>query len=167
MEWLAILKKTHHWTKSSKSKYPDPAHDEITVTESDMNLIREKLSRRANSSTDPTAIPLNFSMTLQPHGTVGSDQQINGGRMVGNPQTDELLKLLEIDHIITVPYLFSTAQTHHGNSKLDGNDGVAEDTNEIDLDDVDEDTNEEMKESRASKLEEPQEDADEIDLDDI
>ena len=128
LEWLAILQKTHHWTKTSSTRFPDPNINEIEITKGDIDAIRSKLAERCDQ-TDPTVIPNNFAMTLQPHGTIGSDQHVNQGAMVGNPQTDDLLNRLGMEHIITIPYIFNKPSS----------DAVAppqSDENEIDLDDM-------------------------------
>jgi lariat debranching enzyme len=186
LEWLAILQKTHHWTKTSRTNYPDPACEEITITDDDVTAIRENLAKRIKNKNpqgnhDLTAIPFNFSMTLQPHGTVGSDQLVNGGQMVGNPQTDELLQLLGMEHLITIPHIYNSAsnnvnqpmyqiQSDENEIDLDGDDEVCddarvqEDCNEIDLD-----TGDHAHEARHTSAppQVPQEDADEIDLEDL
>jgi len=107
---------------------------------------------------DPTAIPLNFSMTIQPHGTIGSNERVNGGRMVGNPQTDSLLEKLKLNHIVTTPYVYTSdsistivnanacASDNKGCNSLGSGTGdlgagsitenLNQDVNEIDLDDI-------------------------------
>ena len=161
--WLAILQKTHHWTKTSHNRFPDPNINEIEITKDDIDAIRSKLAAQCNE-TDPTVIPHNFAMTLQPHGTIGSDQHVNQGRMVGNPQTDDLLFRLGMEHIITIPYIFNAPSS----------DAVAphqSDENEIDLDDL-EPSDETTFGAKSIHQPEPsaavhvlKEDANEIDLD--
>lgn len=148
-EWLAILQKTHHWTQTSKSNFPDPDVDSIDITENDIHSIQERLSE-ISSEIEPTIIPNNFAMTVQPLGTIGSKDRINGGRMVGNPQTDYLLHLLNLSHIVTVPYIYKV----HDNV-IDSN----MDENEIDLD-SDEVNDDDVKISSF------QNDENEIDLED-
>ncbi len=193
LEWLAILKKTHHWTKTSKSNYPDPVQEEISILDEDIDAILEGLKERLQNkypdgSQEPTIIPNNFTMTLQPHGTVGSEQSMNGGRMVGNPQTDELVQLLGIEHVITVPYIFSRslAKQFIRDDGICTVDKLKSDENEIDLDgdsdeevqvgsngigliESDRDRSHEVSTTDFSTTATPggQEDADEIDLDDI
>jgi len=132
LEWLAILKKTHHWTNKYKSRTNDPDINNIRITQQDIDTVRNALNQRLpssnnnethqnaggggssnhNSHIDNTRIPNDFVMTAHPHGTVGSDTpMVDGGRMIGNPQTDKLLSLLNLDHIVTVPYLFASSLT--------------------------------------------------------
>jgi lariat debranching enzyme len=157
LEWLAILQKTHHWTKSSRSFVPDPSIDEIEITTDDIDAIRIKLYDSFKDQTDPTIIPNNFTMTLQPHGTIGSDQHVNQGRMVGNPQTDDLLSILGMNHIITVPYIFNIPGNAISQQLLD--------ENEIDIDEM-ESTDHSPVDAENGKYVEPlEEDENEIDLD--
>jgi lariat debranching enzyme len=123
-EWLAVLQKTHDWTRTSKSNFPDPDVDSIDITESDIQSIQERLAE-ISSEKDPTIIPSNFVMTVQPFGTIGSTDRINGGRMIGNPQTDYLLNMLNLNHIVTVPYIYKV-----DDDKINPNG----DENEINLD---------------------------------
>ncbi len=156
LEWLGILQKTHKWTRTTRARYPDPDPQEIQISEEDMEAIRQRLAERTGaiflsgdsksdvtdeeaSSIDPMSIPLNFSMSLQPHGAIGSEDRVNGGRMVGNSQTDELLHLLDLDHVVTVPYVYKPVVNDISTSKGDGihDPPKNEDDNEIDLDDDD------------------------------
>jgi len=162
LEWLAILQKTHHWTKSSRNFVPDPSIDEIEIAMDDIDAIRFKLSKGSKDQTDPTVIPNNFTMTLQPHGTIGSDQHANQGRMVGNPQTDDLLNLLGMNHIITVPYIFNA-------TPINADPQDQSDENEIDLDEM-ESVDVSAIDAESGKHTEPstsllEEDENEIDLD--
>ena len=161
LEWLAILQKTHHWTNSSRYKYTDPNCEEITVSDDDVNLIRENLRIRLKdqymqNGDDPTVIPQNFKMTVQPHGTLGSEEVVNGGQMVGNPQTDELLQLLGMSHVITIPYVFSSS-SYDAHQKMVEN---QPDDNEIDLEDDDMGINVDTSVDGGAHL-----DSNEIDLD--
>eukprot|EP00553_Chaetoceros_curvisetus_P014932 CAMPEP_0204645180 /NCGR_PEP_ID=MMETSP0718-20130828/1991_1 /ASSEMBLY_ACC=CAM_ASM_000674 /TAXON_ID=230516 /ORGANISM="Chaetoceros curvisetus" /LENGTH=324 /DNA_ID=CAMNT_0051666943 /DNA_START=1 /DNA_END=975 /DNA_ORIENTATION=+ len=169
LEWLAILRKTHHWTKTTRARFPDPDPQEIQISEEDVEAIRQRLVERGDtilsssgntsdvvgeaSNIDPIMIPLNFSMSLQPHGAIGSEERVNAGRMVGNTQTDELLHLLDLKHVVTVPYVYkpvvsqglqsipSTNDILIRGREKDPNPTKNEDDNEIDLD-SDDDTGE-------------------------
>lgn len=145
LEWLAILQSTHHWTKTARYSFPDPDIDSIHISEKDIQTIRDRLSD-INGIEHPTAIPHNFTMTAQPYGVVGVNMAFNGGRMIGNPQTDRLLQILNLDHIVTVPFIF---QQHSMNTDLNA------DTNEIELD----------SDNHPEPIK-PDEDENEIDLDD-
>ncbi len=141
LEWLAILQKTHGWTSPENRPIPELDFSSIEVTHDDLENIRCKLKAKyhhdSSNDNDVTQIPPNFVMTLQPHGTIGSDEVVNGGRMVGNPQTDELLELLELEHVITVPYVFSSGGKVDSSS-LPISPPFARDSNEIDIDDGEE-----------------------------
>lgn len=137
LEWLAILQKTHHWTNVERRKVDPPDISKICITERDIENIRLQLqvhqvkrkkkdllnSSTNNDDDDPTIIPHNFSITVLPHGTIGSNTPVNQGCMVGSPQTDELLAILGLDHVLTVPYIYGDNQNHMN------------DTNEIDIED--------------------------------
>lgn len=137
LEWLAILQKTHNWTKTSRARFPEPKVDEVVITENDIDAIRAKLVQSGSGKNDDqTIIPFDFAMTLQPHGSFGSDQHVNQGQMIGNPQTDKLLNLLALDHKITVPYIYRVEPIdNHKERNSTANNNVNDD-NEIDLDDV-------------------------------
>jgi len=132
LEWLAILQKTHHWTNKYRSRNPDPDIADVHIRQEDIDNIRQKLKLRlksdimnkgcpnpsndTNNTIDETRIPNDFTMTAHPHGNVGSDTPMGGGKMIGNPQTDKILSLLDLDHIITTPYLFASETTGVENS---------------------------------------------------
>lgn len=149
IEWLAVLQKTHHWTQTSKSNFPDPDVNSINITEDDIQSIQKRLTKMSNEP-DPTIIPNNFVMTVQPLGTIGSKDRINGGRLIGNPQTDTLLNILNLNHIVTVPFIYKV----HDNV-CDSN----VDENEINLD-INEENDDDVKISSF------QSDENEIDLED-
>jgi lariat debranching enzyme len=131
LEWLAILKKTHHLTVTERRRVSVPK-ELCRVTESEMESLRKKKLGDNNF-----LIPESFVQTVPPH------QPNQDGRflppplpIMGNPQTDALLDMLELDHVITVPYNPSAARAQgfafHGNLPA-----VADD-NEIDLDEEEE-----------------------------
>jgi lariat debranching enzyme len=142
-EWLAILRKTHDWTSSNVGR-------PVTVSKEEMEEVRQRLGS--------LVIPSNFTTTVAPPPlSVMNDRVPNPlpyplGQM-GNPQTDELLRLLGLDHCrsgLTVPY----AMEPGGNVVVDGN--------EIDLDEDEEDPNAIIIDRDG---EEAVEDSNEIDLD--
>jgi len=123
LEWLAILQKTHNWTNKYKTQTSDPDTSSVLVSEEDITNIRKQLKRQRHNDdcfnvknttddVDETIIPNNFAITVQPYGSVGSDSSNSNTRsiikMIGNPQTDNILSLLGLDHIITIPYVFTT-----------------------------------------------------------
>ena len=152
LEWLSIIRKTNSWLSCHNTMIPDPDTSLINITETDLNEVQQRLQEKYGE-TSCNQIPNNFSMNLQPHGTVGADEIINCGRMVGNPQTDEFLDLLGLDHVVTVPFLLSAtprtaisvnrtvnqfdSNVDNNEIDLDDDEGMVDDvdTNEIDLDD--------------------------------
>jgi lariat debranching enzyme len=114
VEWLAVLKKTHHLTVSERRRVYIP--DElVTVTNDDVEWIRTRFEGSFE-------IPNDFATTVSPF-TPGEAVRPPLSRM-GNPQTDRLLQKLDLQHIITVPY-------HQEQDVVD--------ENEIDLEDDEED----------------------------
>ena len=125
-EWLAVLRKTHNLTQVTRSNVTVP-DDTVAVTEEEIEDVRRRIiewhrqrqEKEGDAKGDSDgamdyhevatpsglAIPDNFCITAPPHGSHGSDFALNGGEMIGNPQTDELLDMLGLDHIVTVPYI--------------------------------------------------------------
>ena len=186
-EWLAILRKTHNLTQLTRSFVNVPA-DITPVTQGEIEEVRTRLIERrrqqsggdgkekeqsavTSDSTNDTkrndfAIPENFCMTVPPHGSPGSDFAPNGGAMVGNPQTDELLDLLGMEHVVTVPYAISgLVQARPPTPPPHPIMQLTPDDNEIDLDD-DEDGEERKQANVQEVVVEPEIDDNEIDLDD-
>jgi len=133
LDWLSILQKTHEWTTKTGFRRSDPDISTIHVTDDDRSILLQRIqsSHPSKQSHDNIlAIPQNFVMTALPYGTIGSEYCLNGGKMIGNPQTDTILKLLELEHIITVPY-----ERTDGASNL-GEVYMSVDANEINLDDL-------------------------------
>ena len=137
LHWLAILKKTHHWTQATWNNIEDPNISKVHITKKDIDDIKSTLAAeqekvkgqhdndRSTIVNDPTIIPSNFCMTVQPHGSLGSDVRVNGGKMVGNPQTDRILSILDLDHKVTMPFIYQR--------QSNGTTTSADDCNEIDL----------------------------------
>ena len=194
LEWLAILQKTNHWTNRHNSFVSDPDYSSIHITDQDLDDIRNRLKQKYHNGCDVkdedlTRIPNNFAITIPPHKTNGWDQPVNGGQMVGNPQTDDLLDLLGLDHIVTVPFNIQD-QNNHATSMISGQvldskepsidqilsflkDGNAhvKDANEIDIDDEniiinnkdpDEINIDDVNDSTENNI-----DSNEIDIDDV
>ena len=151
LEWLAVLKKTHELTSADKG-YIQVPNKLAEITNSDIEWVRNRLQRtsqqepRRQEEKDFNTIPTTFHPTVP----IYSDPVFLSNRddpfpWMGNPQTDEFLKLLELDHIITIPY--SQDQTtalsnidgwdHRNNSTQSSNiESVMfqKDVNEIDID---------------------------------
>lgn len=141
LDWLAILRKTHHLSTSSPHNVELP-NELAVIDETDRDWLRERIG-----SLD---IPNNFTQTVPPisHGNVVDPvPRILPPPipLMGNPQTDHLLQLLQLDHIITVPFadsssppiVISEPPPCESSAPLPVED-VVEDGNEIDLDDADE-----------------------------
>ena len=130
LEWPTILKKTHHWMNKYRLRNEGPDFTKVRIDQGGVNRIYDALhqGRRGNvadedsssdndgsSTGDTTQILDDFAMTAHLHGTVGSDAPMrNGGKMIRNLQTDNILSLLDLDHIITVPYMFAARTTGGG-----------------------------------------------------
>jgi len=158
-EWLAIVKKTHHLTKTTHGRNAVssdvPSSDVVTPEEVEWVINHFGSSLEISNSY--------FEQTVPPH--IGAATPLPRPLppplpMMGNPQTDRLLNLLELDHITTVPYARlagQTAATSTGATPFDENEicvdeeddddevsAIAagsgrdvQDENEIDLDDDD------------------------------
>lgn len=151
LEWLAILRRTHYLTTNTMSRQHVP-NSYISVSDEDMAAIRCELRERQQQKgtksqlpddQNPLEIPENFVITASPYGSPGVGIHVSGGQMIGNPQTDELLSLLCLDHVITTPYQRGNASRSSVTSgslyslpstKGAGNEtSTQEDENEIDL----------------------------------
>ncbi len=148
LEWLAILQKTNSWLSCHNTMIPDPDVSSVIIDKTDIENIEQRLKERHESTRiqedscsflHHTQIPNNFTLTLQPHGTIGSNEIFNGGKMVGNPQTDELVNLLGLNHIVTVPYMLSSTSMQTHSSPEDIHEDRVKDTNEIDIDEEEND----------------------------
>jgi lariat debranching enzyme len=148
-EWLAILRKTHNLTDTGRRRVKLPAQPEA-VTSEEIAWVRERLGQTL-------VIPENCRMTVPPH--AGPTHPIPSHlpqpfQMMGNPQTDQLLNILQMDHILTVPYHESVAE--HG--RTDHSAKVV-DENEVDIDDVEGDDDDDDQAGNMMK------DENEIELD--
>ena len=194
-EWLAILRKTHEMTEPSRRKQllpPDPV--EVSVEE--VEWVRQKLEKRVSvKDTDaPLAVHDNFVATIPPAPRSGGNPHHlpRPLQMMGNPQTDEFLKVLELSHILTIPYDPASVKnnpdqttrahtmtgappgvrmiSHQDENEIDIDDeGEAgeesKDNNEIDIDDLEDDEAQETAPAMDT-AEGEVEDSNEIDLDD-
>jgi hypothetical protein len=114
-EWLAILRKSHHLTVSEHRRVHVPKEG-VECTVSDVEWVQNQVllaastpattTFNASSESSPNlTIPNNFYPTVPFY----SHPMFRGGRStplarMGNPQTDRLLDLLQLDHILTIPY---------------------------------------------------------------
>ena len=106
-EWLAVLRKTHTMMEPNRRQQTIP-RDPVHVTTKDIEWVMQHM--------ESLDIPDNFVATLPPippplpAAAAGVREPQNYDRLppplpqMGNPQTDELLQKLELEHIITIPY---------------------------------------------------------------
>ena len=108
--WLAVLRRTKKWTqRTSRRVVLTEGIDPITKEEKED--IGKRFEGDDDSDTAPLVIPQNFVMTVPPHDpSFGNRIYGPPPQMVGNPQTDQLLETLELEHCITVPYTDTTQQ---------------------------------------------------------
>ena len=128
-EWLAILRKTHHW--NTRQRYQHPISKEannLTIKDADIDWIIRRL--KDVSATDTTnsntinddddddddrsflEIPRDFVPTVPYYNDKAFVNSNNKNQkqkhqplpVMGNPQTDRFLNMLQLDHIITQPY---------------------------------------------------------------
>ena len=161
-EWLAILLKTHPLTEPGRGRQDLPT-DLVDVSGEEVEWIRQKLEWRIcpKESDAPLAIPDNFVATVPPASSGNPRHLPRPLRMMGNPQTDDLLKVLELEHILTVPYDRNCLKDYREQANLMGVAAVmptSQDDNEIDIDDGDEGGEDGGQDSK---------DNNEIDIDDI
>ena len=132
-EWLAVLKKTHHWTATGSRHPLEPATpDEIAWVTNRLGSLE---------------IPENFCRTIAPYDPAQGNRLPPPLPWMGNPQTDRILSLLEMEHVITVPYepIPAMAKPPPGERAVD--------ENEIDLEEEEEE--EEAKGEKALSTAEP------------
>ncbi|KAG7398393.1 Methyltransferase-like protein 9 [Phytophthora boehmeriae] len=128
LEWLAILRATHHLASSSKYA-PRVPQDEMRIEEKDIAWVKQRVKEFvAEKKLDKVEGEwiTDFVKTVPGYG-----EEEGPTLITGNPQTDLLLELLKLPHIVTAPFVGGAS------------DATVEDPNEIDLDDDDEDTAEE------------------------
>lgn len=100
-DWLAILRKTHDLTNTERQNVTVP--DElIELTDADIEWVENRIKEQSPSS--DLSIPENFSATVPEQSHPMFQGHPPPMPIMGNPQTDALLKVLELDHILTVPY---------------------------------------------------------------
>ena len=137
LEWLTVLRKTHDLTKSERKRVQLPSNP-VLVTLDDKretsNLMKKHSLGRHEK--EIFMIPLDFVMTVPPY-PEGSPQESNHA-MCGNPQTDLFLSMLNLDHIITLPFSGSRHETVSNNDEneidlTDSNGSVIEDQDQADL----------------------------------
>jgi lariat debranching enzyme len=125
-EWLAVLQKTHRISSAEKRRVRCP-RDLVPVSKEEIEAIKTTLTERSQDKETPLAIPRNFVQTVPPEEANSSTGPLP---MMGNPQTDNILNILGLEHVITIPY--SNLSANRGHTSMPSH----EDANEIDLDEV-------------------------------
>jgi hypothetical protein len=143
-EWLAILRKTHNRTETGRQRVNLPSQPE-SVTSEEIAWVRERLG-------ESVVIPENCRMTVPAH--TGPTHPIPSHlprpfQMMGNPQTDRLLEILQLDHIVTIP--FHETVVEHGWTDRSAK---VVDENEVDIDEIegDDDQAANMKDENEIEL---------------
>lgn len=133
-EWLAVLRKTHGLMQRGRTpvSVPDSLEE---PTESEVGWIKERLLQQ-----DGPSIPQNFEQTVPYHSDPVFRNRTQPLPAMGNPQTDALLNLLDLEHILTIPHDKSLSlgdiSMHLGGRQRVVHNTV--DSNEIDIDDLEE-----------------------------
>ncbi|KAF4318378.1 hypothetical protein BBO99_00007451 [Phytophthora kernoviae] len=137
LEWLAILRATHHLASSNKFA-PRVPQEEMRIEEKDIAWVKQRLQEFvAGKMLDKAEGEwiTDFVKTAPGYG-----EEEGSTLIMGNPQTDLLLELLKLPHVVTAPFIGGAS------------DVTVEDPNEIDLDDDDdEDIAEETKPMEIEK----------------
>lgn len=138
-EWLDIVKRTHHLIRSTVRGPSLPPFDDARG---------DGAQRRVSAS---KSIPRNFCKTVKAYNPNGGANDTGASLPVrrGNPQTDAFLKMLNLNHVVTVPHCSADAssatETAASSSSIptaDANeinisdDDDTGDDNEIDLGDI-------------------------------
>jgi lariat debranching enzyme len=138
LEWLAILRKTHHLAASPHFQRVRVPSLPLQLNEGDMAWISERVGQNR-------AIPENFVPTILQKYDEGQERQFLPPPLprMGNPQTDQLLELLQLEHLpnLTVPYneqqSLSLLQLPPQPHSVSNRHAIFRDEDEIDLDEAD------------------------------
>ena len=110
--WLAVHRRTEDWSQKTHNRLqisPDE-FEQAPITIEELQEVMNSLKASSSSKCDkqelsnPMAIPRNFVQTVRPQDPSGGQQPGAPRPMIGNPQTDELLGMLGMEHKITVPF---------------------------------------------------------------
>lgn len=167
-EWLAILRKTHKLTCTERQKVKIPNELE-GASEEEISWVEARLKERNSKDDDKDnefrRIPLNFQPTVPFYSDPCFQSPCPPLPHMGNPQTDWLLDLLDIEHTgLTIPFDARNSLTPESISAFlmggggMGNSAVAQDENEIEID---------LDDPIETKAETDEADENEIDLDGV
>jgi lariat debranching enzyme len=118
-EWLALLKKTYDWNTCGKYNVSSKGWDDVGhVTKADLDWIMDRLHGTLE-------IPNNFVPTV-PSYCPNESLRPPLPRM-GNPQTDQLLRVLELPHRITIPYKIEVIEKDENEIDLSLEDDIVDD----------------------------------------
>ncbi|CAB1120964.1 unnamed protein product [Ectocarpus sp. CCAP 1310/34] len=156
VEWLSIVQKSHYLLSNSRG-HVDMPFETPRVQVEQMASIREALAARGLPG-GPLVIPENFAMTAPPPSQMECQGQKSSKppqSLLPNPQTDEFLAMLGLDHVVTVPCPGFQSRFRgggggggslHGEGSggvdAEGSAAVQDDKYEIDLDAARDDPNE-------------------------
>lgn len=130
-EWLALLRKTHYLSSSTRENVSLP-NKLIAVSEEEQNDIRSRLGD--SLVIDPSFFSATVSAHAGPPAPLPRPLPQPLGQM-GNPQTDRLLHRLDLDHRITIPFEPYHPVPHSTQQEEQPMDQNAVDKDEILLDD--------------------------------
>lgn len=103
--WLAMLQRTQGWTQRTRGAVT--AEDDLgPITNNEIEEVVKRFKGEDNDSeTNPLVIPHDFAVTAPAHDPSSGNRTYGPPPpMMGNPQTDQLLNILGLEHRITVPY---------------------------------------------------------------
>lgn len=151
LEWLAILKATHIYTPTIPNPFPCPPL--LTISPENIQQAKKmfmEYSEKAGhdiafpvaGNGDTCFLPFKFVATVPPYDPVNvSSRRATKAKKLGNPQTDHLLKALDLEHKITIPYAIYRSSPSLANSLNEENTQLmsqseVNDPAEIDIDDL-------------------------------
>lgn len=153
LEWLAVLRATHHLASTSKYA-PRVPQEEMRIEAHDIawveERIREFIAEKGLQKVEGEWIS-DFAKTAPAFGE--EERSWDGKSFSGNPQTDLLLELLKLPHVVTAPYVGGGG---------DAASAIVEDPNAIELDD---DVEGEEDDDEVASAERAPEEADPNELD--
>jgi hypothetical protein len=138
--WLAIHRRTEGWSQRNRNKVniPRDYFEQNPIARDEVQDVLTKLQTTASKHDvcNPLAIPLNFFQTVRAHDPRSMQQTYSPPLpMVGNPQTDQFLEMMGMNHKFTVPFCQNTiGNKSESTATLATPRNSVDDNNEIDLD---------------------------------